>query len=190
MDALRRAHADELSDSKQEHEAALRALSTHAEQQQQQSLAGLRAELETQIEQRLAEQQRSHEEVVSQALSAHEKELATTRESLIAKHATELRDANERHQLDLSRLGRSVAELETKRHLLQDQLEESESARTDAQARLAKTTAERDEKADLVVELQSQLDKLLTRRAADEQLLERARKAVAIGLGLLEEQKG
>jgi DNA-binding response OmpR family regulator/chromosome segregation ATPase len=190
MDALRRAHGDELSDMKEAHEAALSGARAQAEQQLQQMLAGQRIELESQTEQRLAELQRNHEDVVSQALAAHEKELNSTRESLMGKHASELRDANERHQQDLSRLGRSVAELETKRHLLQDQLEESESARTDAQARLAKTTAERDEKADLVSELQAQVDQAMARRAADEQLLERARKAFAIGLSLLEEQKG
>jgi chromosome segregation ATPase len=190
MDALRRAHGDELSDMKEAHEAALNGARAQAQQQLQQMLAGQRIELESQHEQRLADLQRNHEEVVSQALAAHEKELNSTRESLMAKHSSELREANDRHQQDLSRLGRSVAELETKRHLLQDQLEESESARTDAQARLAKTTAERDEKADLVSELQTAVDQALARRTADEQLLERARKAFAIGLSLLEEQKG
>jgi DNA-binding response OmpR family regulator/chromosome segregation ATPase len=190
LDALRRAHGDEAADLKEAHEAALNATRAQGEQQLQQMLAGQRIELEAQSEQRIVDLQRKHEEVVSQALAAHEKELNSTREGLMGKHAGELREANDRHQLDLSRLGRSVAELETKRHLLSDQLEESESARTDAQARLAKTTAERDEKADLVSELQMQLDSALARRAADEQLLERARKAFAIGLSLLEEQKG
>jgi hypothetical protein len=82
-----------------------------------------------------------------------------------------------------------MAELETKRQILQDQYEEAEAGRTDALARLATTTSDRDQKATLVTELQAQLDRALAQRAADEQVLERAHKAFAIGLALLEEHK-
>ena len=83
-----------------------------------------------------------------------------------------------------------MAELETKRQILQDQLEEAESGRD---RRVGAARPDDDSRArsegQLVVELQTQLDRALAQRAADEQVLERARKAFAIGLGLLEEHK-
>jgi CheY-like chemotaxis protein len=189
IDALRRVHGDELSDLKEAHEVALGAARQQAEQQKQEGLSALRSELEARSAEALAEAQRQHELVVSQALAAHEKELTSARDLLQSKHAAELREANDRHQQDLGRLGRSMAELETKRQILQDQYEEAEAGRTDALARLATTTSDRDQKATLVTELQAQLDRALAQRAADEQVLERAHKAFAIGLALLEEHK-
>jgi chromosome segregation ATPase len=189
IDALRRVHGDELHDLKEAHDMALAGARQQAEQLKQEALAALRSELDARNAAALAEAQQQHDVIVSQALTAHEKELTSTRDTLLSKHATELREANDRHQQDLGRLGRSMAELETKRQILQDQFEEAEAGRSEALTRLASTSAERDQKATLVVELQSQLDRALAQRAADEQVLERARKAFAIGLAMLEEHK-
>ena len=160
-----------------------------AERQKSASLGELRSVLEADAQQRLNEQQQRHEQVVSQALAAHANELATTRRSLEDKHESELRQASERSQSELARVGRLLAEAETRQQLLHDQLEEAENARNDLSGRLAKMTAERDQKTELSEELQAQLSRLAALRGEEEHVLERARKAFAIGLSLLEDHR-
>jgi hypothetical protein len=65
---------------------------------------------------------------------------------------------------------------------LQDQLEEAEAARSDLEARVSRITSERDQ-------LETKLDRAHVQRVAEQELLERVRKALAIGLGLLEDHK-
>jgi CheY-like chemotaxis protein/chromosome segregation ATPase len=189
LEALRRGHAEELAEQRDERAVAIAAVKEQAEEEKQRALSLLRSELQAQTEQRVAEQQQQHETIVSQALAAHESELASTRTNLEQRHATELRQSGEKHQQELGRVGRALGELENKVQLLEEQLEEAETARNDANARLAKATSERDQKAERVDELQARIDHLSAKRAAEEQLFERARKALAIGLSLLEEQK-
>jgi DNA-binding response OmpR family regulator/chromosome segregation ATPase len=189
LEAARKAHADEIVELRDERAVAIAAAQVHAEEQRQAALAEQRAMLESQQQQRLAEQQQKHEGVVSQALAAHESELANTRRSLEERHTTEMRQTHDKYQQELSRAGRALAELENKAQLLDEQLEEAEHGRSDAFARLAKVTGERDQKAEHGEELQAQLDHLRLKRASQEQILERARKALAIGLTLLDEQK-
>ena len=160
-----------------------------AERQKNAALGELRSALESEAQQRLSEMQARHEAVVSQALAAHGNELATTRKSLEDKHDAELRQTVERSQQELGRVGRALAETETRLQLLQDQNEEAENARTDLSARLAKMTAERDQKTELSEELQAQLSRLAALRGEEEHVLERARKAFAIGLSLLEDHR-
>jgi len=160
-----------------------------AERQQIAALADLRAGLEAEAQQRLSEAQARHESVVSQALAAHANELSTTRRTLEEKHEAEQRQSSERSQQELGRVGRALAEAETRLQLIQDQLEEAENARTDLSARLAKMTAERDQKTELSEELQAQLSRLAALRGEEEHVLERARKAFAIGLSLLEDHR-
>jgi hypothetical protein len=50
-------------------------------------------------------------------------------------------------------------------------------------------TAERDQKTELSEELQAQLSRLAALRGEEEHMLERARKAFAIGLSLLEDHR-
>jgi CheY-like chemotaxis protein len=188
-EALRRSQHRELSELRDEHSSALTAVHETAERDKQTALTELRTALENQMQQRLAEQQQSHEALVSQALSAHENELANVRRSMAERHSTELRQTQDKYQQELGRAGRAISELETKQQLLEEQLEEAESGRADAQARLSRVTTERDQKAEQSEELQAQLNHLHAKRGSQEQMLERARKAVAIGLSLLEEQK-
>jgi DNA-binding response OmpR family regulator len=160
-----------------------------AERQHSAALAELRSTLEAEAQQRLSDVQARHEAVVSQALAAHANELATTRKTLEDKHDAEQRQVTERSQQELGRVGRALAETETRLQLVQDQLEEAENARTDLSARLAKMTAERDQKTELSEELQAQLSRLAALRGEEEHVLERARKAFAIGLSLLEDHR-
>ena len=186
---MRRAQGEALAEMRDEHILALSAAREQAEQLKQAARAELRTELDTQAQQRLTEAQAKHEAIVSQALAAHENELASLRRGLQDKHEAEQRAQSEKSQQELARVGRAIAELETKIQILQDQLEEAESGRNDLSARLAKTTAERDTKSDLAEEFQVQLARMATLRGEEEQVLDRVRKAMAIGLSLLEEHK-
>ena len=189
LEAMRRAQGEALAEMRDEHILALSAAREQAEQLKQAARAELRTELDTQAQQRLTEAQAKHEAIVSQALAAHENELASLRRGLQDKHEAEQRAQSEKSQQELARVGRAIAELETKIQILQDQLEEAESGRNDLSARLAKTTAERDTKSDLAEEFQVQLARMATLRGEEEQVLDRVRKAMAIGLSLLEEHK-
>jgi chromosome segregation ATPase len=160
-----------------------------AERVRSAALAELRAALESDAAQRVADAQAKHDALISQVMAAHSNELANTRKSLEEKHETEQRQTTERSQQELSRVGRALAETETRIQLLQDQLEEAESARSDLSTRLAKMTAERDQKTELSEELQAQLSRLAALRGEEEHVLERARKAFAIGLSLLEDHR-
>jgi DNA-binding response OmpR family regulator/chromosome segregation ATPase len=160
-----------------------------AERHRLTALADLRNTLEADSAQRLADAQAKHDALISQVMAAHSNELSNTRKGLEEKHESELRQINERSQQELSRVGRALAETETRIQLLQDQLEEAESARSDLSTRLARTTAERDQKTELSEELQAQLSRLAALRGEEEHVLERARKAFAIGLSLLEDHR-
>ncbi len=189
LEALRRAQGEELSELRDGHTLALTAAREQAEQQKHAARAELRAELEMQAQQRMSEAQAKHEAIVSQALAAHENELASLRRGLQDKHEAEQRAHSDKSQQELARVGRAIAELETKIQILQDQLEEAESGRNEVSTRLAKTTAERDAKMELNEELQAQLSRMATLRGEEEQVIDRVRKALAIGLSLLEEHK-
>jgi CheY-like chemotaxis protein len=189
LEALRRAQGEELAELRDGQTLALTAAREQAEQQKHAARAELRAELDMQAQQRLSEAQAKHEAIVSQALAAHENELASLRRGLQDKHEAEQRAQSDKSQQELARVGRAIAELETKIQILQDQLEEAESGRNEVSTRLAKTTAERDAKMELTEELQAQLSRMATLRGEEEQVIDRVRKALAIGLSLLEEHK-
>jgi len=189
LEALRRAQGEELAELRDGHTLALTAAREQAEQQKHAARAELRAELEMQAQQRLSEAQAKHEAIVSQALAAHENELASLRRGLQDKHEAELRAQSDKSQQELARVGRAIGELETKIQILQDQLEEAESGRNEVSTRLAKTTAERDAKMELTEELQAQLSRMATLRGEEEAVIDRVRKALAIGLSLLEDHK-
>ena len=75
-----------------------------------------------------------------------------------------------------------AAELETKSQLLHDQLEEAESSKSDLEKRYGRLSVERDQ-------LIAKVERLTALRQAEAEMLDRVRKALAIGLGLLEDHK-
>ena len=187
--ALRTGHSQELAAIRADHDVALQALREATASKQQAALAELRTELEASAVARLAEQHRQHEAVISSALAAHANELAGTRESLEKKHSDELNELIGKNQLELARVNKALAESDNRAQLLEDQLEETEVAKTDALSRLGRAVTERDQQSEKNEVIEAKIAQLRARHATDEQLLERARKAMAIGIGLLDEQK-
>lgn len=186
---LRSGHTQELAAVRADHDVALQAQREASATQQQAALAALRTELEASAVAQLAEQHRQHEAVISSALAAHSNELSNTRESLQQKHADELNELIGKNQLELARVNKALAESDTRAQLLEDQLEETEVAKTDALSRLGRAVTERDQQSEKNQAIVEKMSQLRARHASDEQLLERARKAMAIGIGLLDEQK-
>jgi len=158
--ALRRHHADELSELRDEHAVALKSARDAGEQATKSAVEALRAELE-----------KKEREALAAAAEAARKELADTRRQLEDAAASER-----------ARAAKTAAELNTKAQLLHDQLEEAESAKSDLETRYGRLSVERDQ-------LIAKVERLTALRQAEQEMLDRVRKALAIGLGLLEDHK-
>jgi CheY-like chemotaxis protein len=158
--SLKRSHADELAELRDEHAVALKSARGAAEQAQKSALDGLRSELE-----------QKQRDALSTAAEAARKELADTRKTLEDQRAS-----------DAAKAAKLAAELETKSQLLHDQLEEAEHSKSDLEKRYGRLSVERDQ-------LTAKVERLTALRQAEAEMLDRVRKALAIGLGLLEDHK-
>ncbi len=187
--AQKRAHADELSELREEHAVAQKSAAERASQEKNEALAELRAELLAQQSAKLADAAGAHKAELSAALSAHENELRRTREQLEQKAAADLAEATDKHRLDMARVGKALSEAESRYALLEERHEETEQGRAVAEKSLRTVTGERDELAARAKTLDADLSSARAKLQSDSELLDRVRKAMAIGLGLLEEQK-
>jgi hypothetical protein len=176
--ASERAHADELSELSEEHAVAHKSAVERVEQEMRTALDALRKELGTE-----------HQERLDEAGRRHRAELTTLRTEFESRHATELAATNDKHRQELGRLGKLLSEAESRFALLEERHEESESAHAGAEAQLHAMTEQRDQQNERNRELSGALERARAKSARDEEILERVRKAMAIGLGLLEEQK-
>jgi CheY-like chemotaxis protein len=176
--ASERAHADELSELSEEHAVAHKSAVERVEQEMRTALDALRKELGTE-----------HQERLDEAGRRHRAELTTLRTEFESRHATELAATNDKHRQELGRLGKLLSEAESRFALLEERHEESESARVGAETQLHAMTEQRDQQNERNSELSGALERARAKSARDEEILERVRKAMAIGLGLLEEQK-
>jgi CheY-like chemotaxis protein len=158
--ALRRHHADELAELRDEHAVALKSARDSGEQATRSAVESLRAELE-----------KKERDALGAAAEAARRELADTRRQLEDAAASER-----------ARAAKNAAELNTKAQLLHDQLEETESAKSDLETRYGRLSVERDQ-------LIAKVERLTALRQAEQEMLDRVRKALAIGLGLLEDHK-
>jgi chromosome segregation ATPase len=157
---------------------AQKSAAERAEQEKLSALEALREELNNAHAERMAEAER-------RLRSEH----ADEREGMARRHANEVSELTERHRLESTRLSKALTDAETRFAMLEERFEDSERARTSAETQLQATRQERDHLSGRANELGSQLDRAQARIERDNQLLERVRKAMAIGLGLLEEQK-
>jgi CheY-like chemotaxis protein len=173
-----RAHADELSELREEHAVTHKAAVEHHEQDKRSALESLRRELDEMQQQKL-----------SDAAALHRSELASMREELTRRHATEQTEFADKHRQELGRLGKLLSEAESRHALLEERHEDTEAARATAETQLRAATQERDEQSRRNALLSAELERAKAKLAHDEEILERVRKAMAIGLGLLEEQK-
>lgn len=175
---LQRTHEEESSELRDEHAMTLKAASERAEAEKLTALEALREELSAAHAERLAEVER-------QLRAEH----ALMRDDAAQRHATELAELSDRHKQEVGRLSKALNDVEARYALLEERHEESEKGRTTAETDLASVRQERDQLSARGVELSALLARAQTRLARDHELLERVRKAMAIGLGLLEEQK-
>ncbi|HEX4354417.1 MAG TPA: hypothetical protein VHZ95_15915, partial [Polyangiales bacterium] len=176
--ASQRAHADELSELREEHAVHGKAASERAEQEKRGALDALRHELTTLQQERAIE-----------AENTHRSELAAQRAEAENRHTSELAGVNEKHRQEVARLGKLLSEAESRHALLEERHEETESARANTESQLRAMTDERDQQIERNRELSGSLERVRAKSAHDEEILDRVRKALAIGLGLLEEQK-
>jgi hypothetical protein len=176
--ARQRAHEDELAELREEHIVAQKSAAERAEQEKLAALDALREELNTAHAERMAEAERK-------LRSEH----ADEREGMARRHANEVSELTERHRQEAARLSKALTDAEARFALLEERFEDSERARTSAETQLQATRQERDHLSARSNELSSALHRAEKRIERDNELLERVRKAMAIGLGLLEEQK-
>jgi CheY-like chemotaxis protein len=176
--ASERAHADELSELREEHAVAHKSAVERVEQEMRTALDALRAQLVGE-----------HQERLDEAGRKHRAELTTLRTEFESRHATDLAATNDKHRQELGRLGKLLSEAESRFALLEERHEETESARAGAETQLRAMTEQRDQQNARNQELSASLERARAKSARDEEILERVRKAMAIGLGLLEEQK-
>lgn len=182
-------HSDELSELREEYEVAQKAAAERAADDKRGALDGQRAELLAQEATKLAEAANAQKAELAAALSAHENELHRTREQLEQKAAADVATLQSKHQGDMARVGKALTDAEARHAQLEERHEEMEAARTAAETSLRSATAERDQFASRARDIDAELSRAKAKQQHDEQLLERARKAMAIGLGLLEEQQ-
>jgi chromosome segregation ATPase len=116
-------------------------------------------------------------------------EHALMRDDAAQRHATELAELGDRHKQEAARLNKTINDAEARFALLEERFEESEKGRNTAETDLKAVRQERDQLSARSHDLSSQLGRAQARLARDHELIERVRKAMAIGLGLLEEQK-
>jgi chromosome segregation ATPase len=159
---------------REEHILAFRAAADRAEQARVSSLDSLRKELTTQ-----------HEELQLQMRGEH----AAEREDMTRRHSEQVAELTEKQRQEVTLLKGSLSDLESRHALLGEQYEETVKSRQNTEERLRNVSAERDELTQRSSDLGMQLGHANARSERDRELLDRARKAVAIGLGLMEEQK-
>jgi hypothetical protein len=160
----KRAFEDEQNELREEHSVAQKSAADRAEQDKHSALEALREELTTAAQQRVAE----------------------TEQRLTAAHGAELGKQVEQHRSELAQLAKQLSDSEAS---LAKLATDSDKAREEAEARLRAVVEERDQLDARGAGLATQLARAQARSERDHELLDRVRKAMAIGLGLLEEQK-
>ena len=167
-----------LANSERRVSKALEDAALAAADERDRALAELRTELEADADSRVA------------ALSAsHKAELTAQLEQVRLKLEAELSSAKASHQQEMARVGRTLNEAQARQAVLEERSERAEGEAGALKESVAQLTAERDDKSGELNATRAELSTLRERFARDAALLERVRKALAIGMGLLEEQQ-
>jgi len=190
----------------QERDAAISSL----QQEHAQAVDALRGEhaaetqrREEETARRVADLEQQKADGLREAQESRDRALADQRRELDDRRERELADLREQHQHELGVLGRKLAETESTLGSTREQLSETQEQVTDLEGRLSTMTASRDDVQNELAsarqrigdlerhrdQLQSDLEALRRKASDDAALLDRARRALAIGLGLLEDQR-
>lgn len=213
LDEVGAAHAEQI----EQLEAQMAGQAAEAEQARQSELEQLRSSLGAEKAEALESKDAEHKVELERLHEAHENELNNTRETYESKHSAEMEEREEKYNAEIDEVRGSLAETQSKLAETENRLTEVEQKLAGAEETnqrleqsLNKVTEERNERSAEVLsardaiskldeanksyesrigELESKLALATEKMAKDELLLERVRKAMAIGLGLLEEQK-
>jgi CheY-like chemotaxis protein len=171
-------HKDELTEVREEYAVAQKAAATAAEQEKAAALEVLRDELNA-----------AHYEKLTDTERELRAEHAAERQELDRQQNTALAEVAEKHRQEMLQLNKALSDASARYASLEEQQEDTERARLALDERLRMLTDERDALNGRGVELADQLTRVQARADRDNELIDRVRKAMAIGLGLLEEQK-
>jgi CheY-like chemotaxis protein len=174
----KRVFEDEQRELREEHSVATKSAADRAEQDKRAALDALRDELIQAHNERLADADRELRAAHAQELEASER-----------RHSLQLGELTEKHEREVAALQQKLAETEAARTAVEEQRARTEAARAEFEAQLRTTTDERDRLSERSKDLSDQVARAQARSERDHELLDRVRKAMAIGLGLLEEQK-
>jgi CheY-like chemotaxis protein len=174
VETQRDSHDDELRELREEHVVTIKAAAEAADQDRRAAVEMLRSELVS-----------AHDTKLRELMSAHEAE----RERVTRKHASDMTEQADKHRQDLARLGRALSEAEAQKVLLEEKHEETESARQALDRELKTVSGERDQQIARISLLNGEIDRLKAKLGRDDEALARVQKALAIGIGLLEERK-
>ncbi|MBN1654814.1 MAG: response regulator [Deltaproteobacteria bacterium] len=140
----------------------------------------------------------------------HEEALRALRQELEEKHAQEISESKRQNATEMEQLARAAFEAGQKLEALKGKIHRIEDEKRNLEESLAEVADERDSKADELTNarssigilennndelqkrvdaLNNKLDQAMRKIESDEELLKRVRQAMAIGIGLLEEQK-
>lgn len=181
-------HAAESAAAKEAHASALAEARETAAAELKDQLASLEAKLTEEASESLANAEASHKAALASTRAEAEETLEAARTELEQKSAEELTASKESHQKEMARVGRALNDAETKHQLLEERFEESEAAKTEVGAELASMTEARDAKSAQLADVEGKLAEAREKIRVDGETLDRVRKAMSIGLGLLEEQ--
>ncbi len=159
---------------------------------------------------KLQEVEAEHQRALETARQAHESDLLSLREELEAKTLREINEYKEKAAQDMEQITRAASESEKALEEARATLQRIEEEKRNLEESLAEVADDRDSKADELAnarsnvdvlesnnrglqarinEVTNKLDQAMKKIEGDEELLKRVRKAMAIGIGLLEEQK-
>lgn len=164
-----------------------------AQEEADQSLGAKTRELETERESALANLRKELEELAEGALTARVAELNNERDAALA-------EKDDAHERELAVLGRKLADSETsvasakeESEVLKREKSELEAAKeaveSELRGNLEALQAQLEDASQAKAALEATLEKAKAKIADDDALLERTRRAMSIGLSLLEDQK-
>ena len=174
-------------------------------------------ELEHEMQKRLDEADQHHESSVRELTETYESKIQELESTLKATFAAEKKDLEDQHGREIAVLGRKLADIDTKldstQHSFEQSAEELSQLRTkhgtleqlhqklEEELKITQSQLEltKNSEADHAVQLaqveemrdalKADLNAAVRKINEDSEILERARRAMAIGLGLLEDQK-
>lgn len=162
--SLKQSHADELAKRKAEHENQMARLMLQAEQSENDALEALKKDL----------------------TSKHDDALSTLRSSLTQDFEAQVKQLEDKHSQELVVLGRKLAETESDANRKSAELTELRTSLAQLTQAKDELSVRADSLASSLARLEQELEQTQSRLRHDQAVAERVKKALAVGLDLLE----